>query len=442
MRYWAWIVLVWRLASSAEISAQTNPVWSLTLRQAEDLALRTHPNIAAAQLRARAAQQVVTETRSAFFPTAALNVTAAGADKDNTRVLAGALNNPSVFERNAEGLTVSQLITDFGRTANLTAGSRLRARAADQDAEATREQILLQVARGYFTVLQAQSVLRVAEQTVDTRGLLFDQVSALASNKLRSDLDVSFARVSLEEGRLLLAKSQNDLEAAQTTLATLLGFPGQQELRLSDEPLPAAAPTNVSDLILTALSDRPELIRLRYEHDAAVRIARAEKKLDYPTIAAIGVVGISPIHDERLPDDYAAAAVNLSLPLFNGGLFAARRKEAALRAQAAEENLHEAENNVIRDVRIAWLNLNNSVERLKITETLLRNATRAFDLAQARYKIGSSSIVELSQALLNRTAAEIEHANARYGLQIQHTILNYQIGAGSMAQAASIHPGK
>jgi outer membrane protein len=383
------------------------------------------------------ARQVVTETRSAFFPTASLNVTSAGAGSDNTRILAGALNNPSVFERNAEGLTVSQLITDFGRTANLSASSKLRARAADEDAEATREQILLQVARTYFAALQSQAVLHVAEQTLNTRKLLLDQVSALASNKLKSELDVSFARVAFEEGRLLLSKSQNEVKAALAALSTLLGFREQQEFRLADEPMPPAPSTDVSDLIMTALRHRPDLIRLRYEHEAAVKLARAEKKLHYPTIAAIGVAGISPIHDDRLPDNYAAAGVNLSLPIFNGGLYSARRKEAALRTQEAEENLRDAENNVIRDVRIAWLSLNNASERLRITDTLLKNADQAFDLAQARYRLGSSSIVELSQAQLNKTAAEIENTNARYDAQIQQTVLSYQIGRISQTNATS-----
>ena len=140
------------------------------------------------------------------------------------------------------------------------------------------------------------------------------------------------------------------------------------------------------------------------------------------------MVGISPVHDDRLPDSYAAAGVNLSLPIFNGWLFAARQKEAALRAKAAEENLRDAEGNVIRDVRIAWLNLNNALERLRITGTLLENANEAFDLAQARYQIGSSSIVELSQAQLNKTAAEIANTSARFEVQIEQATVDYQIG--------------
>ncbi|HXT38428.1 MAG TPA: TolC family protein [Candidatus Angelobacter sp.] len=435
------VLMIWQLASGGGSSlAETNVPGTLTLANARAVAVRNHPKISEAQLRALAAQQMVTETRSAFFPTASLNVTAVGSGSDNTRIAAGGLNNPTVFDRNAEGLIVNQLITDFGRTANLSASYKFRARAEDQNAEAARELLLLQVAIGYFNTLQSQAVLGVAQQTVNTRQLLLDQVSTLASNKLKSELDVSFARVALEEGNLLLARSRNDLKAALAALSTLLGFREQQEFQLVEEPLPTEYPTNISELIVTALSRRPDLLRFRDERDAAAKLAQAEKKLDYPTIAAIGVAGVSPIHDDRLKDDYAAAGVNLSLPLFNGNLFSARKKEAALRAKATVENLRDAENNVTRDVRVAWLNLNNAVERLKITEALVENAGKAFDLAQARYKVGSSSIVELSQAQLNLTGAQIASTAARYDVQIQQANLDYQIGGvASEARRKGIH---
>ena len=160
-----------------------------------------HPQIAAANYLALAAQEVVKETRSGYFPTANLYGTAVGANSEGTRIMAGGLNNPSVFDRAAGGLQVNQLITDFGRTANLTASSKLQAQAAEPKLELTREQVLLQVDTAYFGALEAQAVLHVAQQTVDTRQLLLDQVTALATNKLRSQLDVSFAQVEFQQAR-------------------------------------------------------------------------------------------------------------------------------------------------------------------------------------------------------------------------------------------------
>ena len=191
----------------------------LSRQEAEQLAIKNHPGITAADLLALASKQVVRETRSAWFPTITANATAVGTSADNTRIAAGALNNPLILERNAEGINLSQMITDFGRTANLVSSSKLHSQAEEQNALATREQILLQVDTAYFETLQAQSVVAVADQTVTTRQSIFDQASLMASNGLRSGLDASLAQVSLEEGRLFQADAGNELQASFARLA-------------------------------------------------------------------------------------------------------------------------------------------------------------------------------------------------------------------------------
>jgi outer membrane protein len=74
------------------------------------------------------------------------------------------------------------------------------------------------------------------------------------------------------------------------------------------------------------------------------------------------------------------------------------------------------------------LNLDYAYERLALTRELLRNATDALELAQARFKVGSSSIIELSQAELNQTSAQIAAAAALYDCQIQRSALDFQLG--------------
>jgi len=255
-------------------------------------------------------------------------------------------------------------------------------------------------------------------------------VSLLASNKLKSELDVSFARVALEEGRLLLQKAQNDADAAMTSLSTALGFREPRQFQLVEQSQSNFSVTNdVSKLVETALAERPELLSLRDERDAALRFAKSERDSRLPTVQAIGVVGDAPTHDSHLPDNYAVGGIQLSLPLFTGGLYVARQHEAELKAQSDDELLRAAEDNIVRDVHLAWLNLNNALEQLHTTEQLVRNAAEAYDLAEARYKIGSSSIVELSQAQLSLTSAQIANTNARYDVLIQEANLNYQIGA-------------
>jgi outer membrane protein len=115
--------------------------------------------------------------------------------------------------------------------------------------------------------------------------------------------------------------------------------------------------------------------------------------------------------------------------LFAGGFYTARQHEAELKAQSDNELVRALEDNIVRDVHIAWLNVNNALEQFQTTQELVRNAAEAYDLAEARYKIGSSSIVELSQAQLSLTLAQIANTNARYNVLIQQANLDYQTGA-------------
>lgn len=115
-------------------------------------------------------------------------------------------------------------------------------------------------------------------------------------------------------------------------------------------------------------------------------------------------------------------------PIFNGRLFSARRNEANSIAQAQEQYLRDLQNRIVRDVRTAWLNANSAFQRLAVTEQLLAESTQAFDLAQSRYGLGLSSIVELSQAQLNKPQAEIARVSAQYDYEGQIAYLNYQLG--------------
>ena len=411
-------------ASAAEDSPQ------LTLREAHEAALRSHPEISVADLKALAARQVTRQFRSGFFPTLSANAVAVGAANDNTRLSAiGVLNNPVIYDRNAEGLILSQLLTDFGRTANLTGSAKLRAQAEANTAQATREQILLAVDGAFFAGQQAQSVTRVAKQTVAERQVFLDQVSMMASNQLRSELDVSFARVNVEDSKLLLSKAQNDVQASFAQLANLMGLREQKTYQLVEEPLPTELSTNISDFVQLALRARPDLLSLRNSQEAAFKFSRAERALRYPVISAVGSAGVVPIGNSTLGDNYAAGGLILTVPLYAGGLYSARQEEAELRAHAVDENLRDLENNVVRDVRIAWLNAQNAFDRLRITAQLLDNAKLSYQLAQARYTNGISSIVEFNQAELNLLSAQIAYADTQYEYLLRRSALNYQTGS-------------
>jgi len=400
----------------------------LTLHDAEQIAIQNHPQIQAAANLAAAAKAEMTQAKSAYYPTAYGSLTAVDAE-NNSRIAAGALNNPIIYEREANGLTVNQLVTDFGRTYQLVKSANLHAKAEDENVVTTRADVLLAVDQAYFGVLKAQAVLKVAQETVKERQLVADQTSALEQNKIKSGLDVSFANVDLGQAQLLLAQAQNDLDASNAQLAASLGYGAEGAFQLSEEPLPPAPSADFADLLQQAISNRPELIGMRFDAASAHAYATAERDLWFPTISAAGSAGLTPTGAAQLAPRYAAAGVNVNIPIFNGRLFNALHTEAKERAQADDQYLRDLQNRIVRDVRTAWLNANTAFQNLALTDQLLKNATQAFDLAQARYKLGLSSIVELSQAQLNETQAELASASARYDYQVRTAALTYQIGS-------------
>jgi outer membrane protein len=409
----------------------TGMLQRLTVQDAEALALKNNPQISVYRLLALASNQVTRETKAAYYPNLYGSLTAVKPE-EGSRIAAGNLNNPLVYERAAGGLALSQLITDFGRTSNLVATAALRAKVADMNSVATADQIKLAVDQAFYNALQTVALLQVAEQTVAARQLVSDQITTLFQNKLRSQLDVSFADVNVAQAKLLLLDAQNNQQAALSLLSEILGYPAQQPFDLvqSGEQL-KPPPDSVSTLVDEAFSNRPEIAAQTYEVQAAQRFQKAERDLLFPSIAALGVVGRIPSSDtikgvSPFTSWYGAVGANVNIPIFNGFLYPARSREAGLRAQADQEQLRD-----LKDVRASWLNAITAFNRIGVTQQFVDQANLALDLSQTRYSLGLSSIVELSQAQLQQTEAAIQFAAAKYQYQIAKSVLRFQIASSS-----------
>jgi outer membrane protein len=402
----------------------------LTRQQAEQIALANNPRIRISQLIARMQHQAVRERRSDQLPNLSGNMTAVTANT-GSRISSGYLTASSLLEHAGMGIQLNQLITDFGRTRNLVASAQLQEKARAADAEASRQDIVLATDQVFFAVIEAQETLQVALQTVSARQTLTDQVSALTSSKLRSDLDLSFAQVNLSQAKLLQLNAQNDLDAAKAALSAVLGYDKQMDFRLVDDeesllPLPASSEA----LIAQAIQNRPDLQSLRFNEQAAQKFSKAQHEQLLPTISALGVVGGTPLGSSQYftSNWYGAVGGNVSIPIFNGFRFTAQASQAALQAQAAGEQTRALRELVVRDVRTAWLNANTALQRVTVTTELLKQANTALDLAKTRYDLGLSSIVELSQAELQQTEAAIGNANARSQYNFAIATINFQTG--------------
>jgi outer membrane protein len=402
---------------------------SLTIEEAEVIAIKNNPQITVGKLRALEAHEFVREARSALMPQASLNLTGVGAD-GGSRLAAGYLTNGRMYSRVAGGAMVSQLITDFGRTTNLVSSTEFHAKAEDENAAATRQDIVLAVDQAFYNVLETKALLKVAQDTVKARQDLVDQIQALTSAKLRSEIDLSFAKVDLARAKLLMLDSESSYDASLSTLSALLGYPDKQDFN-AVENAPQGVTPPVADpapLIQQAMQLRPEILSLRNEVTSAEKFGRSEHDLWWPTISGLGVVGGVPVRDPNIPSWYGAAGVNVNIPVFNGFLFNARAKSADLETEAKRKRLQDLQDNVARDVRNSWLDTSKAFERLSVTKQLREQAELSLELADARYKLGLGTIVEFSQAELQQTDAELQDTDAHYQYIVSQIVLAYEMG--------------
>lgn len=404
----------------------------LTLAQAEQMAIRNNPNISVARLLALAQAQVTREARSAYMPMAATALDAVDAHGDESRITgAGTLNSPRILDKAAGGLSVSQLITDFGRTHNLVLSAKSSAQAQLENERATEQDVTLTVDQAFYRALTAQADLRVAQQTVAQRQATADQVGALAKAKLRSDVDLAFAEVQLSQAKLLLLDAQNQAADAMAALNTVLGSEQDQQYTLVDQTPtnPQPPPQDPEPLVQQAFGQRPDLAALNDNFNSAAEYSKAERDLWMPTISAMATVGGAPVRSDLIQSSwYGGAGASIDIPVFNGFLFNAEAREARLRAGAAQQQVRNLRDDIARDVRTAVLDAQSAFDRIGVTQEMLNQSNLALDLSQARYKIGLSGIVELTQAQLAQTQAQIAYANARYAYETALAVLRYQLG--------------
>jgi outer membrane protein len=424
-------------AQAAQAAQTPGGPMRLTRTEAEQLALKNNPRISVGRLLALAQHQVYRETRAAELPNLNGAITAVDAN-EGSRIGAGSLTASRLLEHAGAGVTLGQLITDFGRTTNLVSYSKLLERAQNANALATTEDIVLATDQAFYNALQAQALLKVAQQTVTTRASVQHQIDELTKSQLKSGLDLSFADVNLSQAKLLQLDAHNNVDSTIAALSAVLGFDQQVSYELTEEEAQVQSPPpDVDVLIQTALQQRPDLQALTYDQQAAEKFRRAQRDQLFPTISALGIAGATPVRPDCfggcfpnyfISSWYGAIGLNMSIPIFNGWLFSAQASEAKYRAKASAESTRDLRDQVVREVRTAWLAANTAFQRVSVAAELAKQADLSLTLAQGRYQLGLSSIVELSQAQLQQTDAAIGYVNSQYQYRLALSTLNFEIG--------------
>jgi outer membrane protein len=307
--------------------------------------------------------------------------------------------------------------------------SPYQAKAADENAVATKQQIILAVDQAFYNTLETNALFAGTEDTVKARQVLVDQVQALTSAKLKSDVDLSVAKVDLGRAQPLQLDTQANYEASLSVLSAILGYSARQNfvpVEASAQVVPPVA--DLASLIQQALDLRPEVRALRDEVLAAKKFSRSEHDLWRPTVSALGVVGEVPVRNVNVPSWYGGGGVNVNIPVSNGFFFNARAKSADLGTQVKQKQLEDLQDNVARDVRNSWLGAAKACQRLRSPNSFAKKPHCRWNSPKKDYRIGLGTIVEFSRAELQKTDADIQDTDARYQYRLSQILLAYEIG--------------
>ncbi len=409
----------------------------LNLKQAIQIALEKHPLLETAKHTLQAAEARTDQARAPFYPqVGASAIETSGALRANALLRpSGSLIQPNQ-DKFIGGLSASQLLYDFGQTAYRVAANRLTARALGDDFLTQKANVIFNVQHAYYEGLKRKRLVQIAEDTARERGVIKQQVESLYRQQLKSKLDVDLVQVELSKAEVDLIRAKNDLRASYATLNNAMGVEGPEEYTLEDLPVTIAGTRPLDSLLAVGQEKRPELLAAREHIRAAEQRIKAANSQNFPIIQAVGSAGDAEQFSGR-PSPHEGgwwgAGVVVTVPVFTGFLIQNQVREAVEQYQEAQSSARTSEQATKLQVTEAFLNVQTFAQQIHAIEVLVTQTREALQLAQERYRLGLSSIVEVTQGEVEVTSAETSLAEAQYDYKTAEATLAYAVGEGYQA---------
>ena len=418
---------------------------------AVQVGLANHPLIRRAGESARAAAAIVGQAQARYYPWLdAYGMGTGGTIRPLSRFnIAGAQNKPTSYVENA-GFLADQLIYDFGQTGHRVKAEQYGEEAARSDIATRTAAVITEIKRAYLRCLRQQRLVSLTQNMVRERGILKDHIASLYKSQLKSKIDLNLMVVELRAVEAQLIQVKNDLQLAFAQLNAAMGLQSSAEYTLDDPEQTIAAGT-LDELIGRALDDRPELRSQEHRINQADERVRAAHALNYPSISAMGMSGV--IHFSDAPTNqyggshpgqtnlWWGAAATVSIPIFTGFLLENRAAEAKQDRYKAERRQDDLSNRVRMEVAEAYFTVQTAKQGIGVAENEVRAARNAWELASSRYRMGLASVVDVTTSATALLAAEVNLADARYGVQVAAVALEFAIGGAVVSEPTSADQG-
>ncbi len=418
-----YLCLVWMFVL---LSARAEAV---TLQACIHEALARNPDAKAAAMRVDAAQALITESGSAYFPQLSVAGTFAATDNP-TQAFMMQLNQRTLdirspdFDPNDPGNTdnirlsaaLKYRVYDFGQRRMQTESAELGADAADFQLQGVRNELIHQVTRGYFGVLQALDFVTVQQETIASleESLQIAQARVKAGAAVKTD--VLNLEVQLAQARENLIRAQNSADLAIAVLNAVIGYdfisPQNQPAPESKTLIPP--PT---DLDLSVIENRPE-----YKATSKMALAKEKeylknKRLYFPVINAYGSYDLDSGRLDSFEGSYLVG-ISAEWDLFTGYRDSAAIRGTKAQWRAARQEELKVRNNLKLDLKRAQIQTVESWQRLDVVRKSVESAEESLRITRVRYREGVASLPDLLTAQVGLTATRTRNIAAYYAYTV------------------------
>jgi len=407
LMHWLLTVTLLTLPSLAGAEARK------TLEECIEIALRQQPTLRAAAATVAAGRERVWETAAAYLPQVSASYLASrrhGSPSSFTNTNAGRGETRPLY---STGVSLSQVLFDFGQNLQLIHAAQASAEALAADADTQHDTVVFNVQQAYFALLAAYRLRDVAEETVAQNEKHLDLAQGRHDVGLAPRFDVTNAQVQLATAELNRVTARNNVSLGRETLRNALGLLGPLDFDIVDSLEQPRSEVGDAEALDLAYANRPELKSLAAQERADIERIKAIEKDYLPKLTLNSNVTWSGSGYPLQETWNFGGLVNLSI--FNGGLTTAQVGEA----KANLDNLRATEDatrqNVTLEVRQALLNLRQAAESIGVADKGLQQARENLTLAEGRYKTGVGNIIELTDAQVSLATAEASRVQALVG---------------------------
>lgn len=428
-----WVAVFGGALREAEAADLGTPRVVRTLDECVSIALTRHPRIGTADSGVEAGRARVGQARAGYLPqlsgdwaTTRQKSSFSSRTGGPSDTAGGAVSQPNAFNFHQGSVSLSQTLFDFGQTFAAIRAAQARTDSLAADADATRQQIVLEVKQSYFGLLAARRLAEVAEETVRSN----EQQLALARGRnevgFAPRLDVTRSEVQLASAELDRLGARNTVSVAEVTLQNALGVEGPLAFELEDV---LADPTSVPEersALERAYEQRPELRSVLAEERAAEQDVAQRWRQLLPTVRGNASYGGSS-SEFPLEEQWSVGAA-VDVPIFDGGLTLSRVSESKATLHGLRFEEQRLRQQVALEVRTALLDVERTAEAIRVTERGTGQARENLELAEGRYQTGVGNVIELVDAQRARTSADADYVTALYDHQIAVATLEQAIG--------------